>query len=141
MNFYGVGMKFGGTDDMWELFDSKNCWFMGYHPEERPKLDTQAISVKKGDILIAKSYGSTSQSVRAIGVVSDLEKPKDIPKEYYDRLGFSVIWIKYFKEPVKLSAAEYYRGGVHTYTIHIEKNDKFISEIKKMMKYDYKPEV
>lgn len=54
-------------------------------PEERPKLDTQAISVKKGDILIAKSYGSTSQShyyVRAIGVVSDLEKPKDIPKEY-----------------------------------------------------------
>lgn len=94
--------------------------------------------------MIAKAYGDTAQSnyyIRAIGIVSDLEKPSDIPEEYQDRVGFSVIWIKRFEKLVPLSANEYNRGGTNTYTIHQEKNDKFISKIKEMMKYDYKPEV
>ncbi len=140
MDFYGVGVKFGGTDDMWELFSKKNCWFMGYHEHEKPRLDRQAISVKVGDILIAKAYGSTSQSnyyVRAIGIVNSLKKPADIPEEYKDRLGFSVIWIKYFKDLVTLPASQYERGGVHTYTIHHESNTEFIAKINEMMKYNY----
>ncbi len=143
MKYFNVGVKFGGTDDMFELFDEKNCWFMGFHPEERPRLDSQAANVEVGDILIAKAYGNTAQSnfyIRAIGVVSDLEKPSDIPEEYQDRAGFSVIWIKRFDKLVALSAKEYHRGGTNTYTIHQEKNDKFISKIKEMMKYDYKGE-
>lgn len=113
---------------------------MGYHENEKPRLDKQAISVKVGDILIAKAYGSTSQSnyyVRAIGIVKSLEKPSDIPDKYKDRLGFSVIWIKYFKELIALPASEYERGGVHTYTIHHESNTEFIAKINEIMKFDY----
>lgn len=144
MNFYGVGVKFGGTDDMWELFSKKNCWFMGYHKDEKPSLDKQAEMVKVGDILIAKAYGTTSQSnyyVRAIGIVTNIKKPDDIPEKYKDRLGFSVVWIKYFEKAISLPAKEYNRGGVHTYTIYHETNEKFISKIKEIMKYDYKTEV
>ncbi len=140
MNYFNVGVKFGGKDDMWELFSSKNCWFMGYHEGEKPKLDNQAESVKVGDILIAKAYGSTAQTdyyIRAVGIVTNLKKPSDIPNEYKDRLGYSVIWIKYFEKLVPLSAEEYSRGGVHTYTIHLETNDKFIAKINEMMKYDF----
>lgn len=143
MDFYGVGVKFGGTDDMWELFSEKNCWFMGYHEDEKPRLDRQAIGVKVGGVLIAKAYGSTSQSnyyVRAIGIVNSLKKPADIPEEYKDRLGFSVIWIKYFKDLIALPASKYERGGVHTYTIHHESNTEFIAKINEMMKYDYEKE-
>ena len=102
MNYFNVGVKFGGTDDMWQLFSEKNCWFMGYHENEKPLLDKQAVKVKVGDVLIAKAYGNTAQSyyyVRAIGVVKNLEKPNDIPVEYTDRFGFTVIWIKYFSKP------------------------------------------
>lgn len=140
MNYFNVGVKFGGTDDMWDLFSSKNCWFMGYHKGEKPLLDNQSESVEVGDILIAKSYGSTAQSdyyVRAIGIVKSLQKPTDIPDEYKDRLGFSVIWIKYFEKLVPLSAKEYSRGGVYTYTIHRETNEKFIEKINELMKYDF----
>lgn len=143
MNYFNVGVKFGGTDDMWGLFSEKNCWFMGYHESEKPKLDKQAVSVQVGDILIAKAYGSTSQSnyyVRAIGIVTDTKKPKNIPEEYQDRLGFTVIWIKYFEDLIPLPANEYERGGVHTYTIHSEKNKEFIAKINEIMKYDYKGE-
>lgn len=144
MNFYGVGVRFGGTDDMWKLFSDKNCWFMGYHEDEKPRLDKYADSVEVGDILIAKAYGTTSQSdyyVRAIGIVTNTQKPDDIPEEYKDRTGFTVAWVKYFEKAVPLSAKEYERGGVHTYTIFKDKNDEFISKIIEMMKYDYKAEV
>lgn len=144
MNYFNVGVKFGGTDDMWHLFSEKNCWFMGYHENEKPVLDQQAEKVRVGDIFIAKAYGNTAQSnyyVRAIGIVESLEKPMDIPEEYKDRKGFSVIWIKYFDELIPLSASEYERGGAYTYTIHIEKNEKFIAKINEMMKYDYQGEV
>ncbi len=143
MNYFNVGIKFGGTDDMWKLFSSKNCWFMGYHDEEKPTLDKQAENVKEGDILIAKAYGTTSQTnyyVRAIGIVKSLKKPIDIPADYKDRKGFTVIWVKYFPEPIALPAGEFERGGVHTYTIHSEKNEKFISKINEIMKFDYKGE-
>ena len=143
MNYFNVGVKFGGTDDMWQLFSDKNCWFMGYHENEKPRLDQQAEKVQVGDILIAKAYGNTAQSkyyVRAIGIVQSLEKPMDIPDEYKDRLGFTVIWIKHFSEPITLPANEFERGGVHTYTIHSEINERFITKINKIMKYDYKGE-
>ncbi len=140
MNYFNVGVKFGGTDDMWELFSSKNCWFIGYHPNDKPMIDNQAEKVKEGDILVAKSYGTTAQEfyyVRAIGIVKTLEKPLDIPDEYKDRKGFTVIWIKHFSKQIALSANEYERGGVHTYTIHQETNAKFIEKINEIMKYDY----
>ena len=143
MNYFNVGVKFGGSDDMWQLFSEKNCWFMGYHENEKPLLDKQAVKVQVGDVLIAKAYGNTAQSyyyVRAIGVVKNLEKPNDIPEEYKDRLGFTVIWIKYFSKPIALSASEYERGGVHTYTIHIENNANYKAKIEQMMKFDYKGE-
>lgn len=143
MNYFNVGVKFGGTDDMWQLFSDKNCWFMGYHENEKPRLDQQAAKVQVGDILIAKAYGNTAQSnyyVRAIGIVKSLEKPIDIPEEYKDRLGFTVIWIKFFNDLIPLSANEYERGGAYTYTIHIEKNEKLIAKINQMMKYDYQGE-
>lgn len=54
MNYFNVGVKFGGTDDMWHLFSEKNCWFMGYHENEKPNLDQQAEKVQVGDIFIAK---------------------------------------------------------------------------------------
>lgn len=140
MNYYNVGVKFGGIDDMWQLFSDKNCWFMGYHENEKPLLDKQVAKVQVGDILIAKAYGNTAQSyyyVRAIGIVKSLEKPTDIEEKYKDRLGFTVIWIKYFSKPIALPADEFERGGVHTYTIHSETNKRFITEINKIMKYDF----
>ena len=143
MNFFGVGVKFGGVDDMWELFSTKSCWFMGYRNEEKPRLDSQIRLVNVGDVLIAKAYGSTAQSnyyIRAIGIVTSKDKPTDVPEEYKDRPGFTVIWIKYFEKSIQLSASEYERGGVHTYTIHEEKNGKLIAKVKDMMKYDYKEE-
>ena len=144
MNYFNVGVKFGGTDDMLPFFFKHGCWFMGYDKDAKQTLDKQIDLVKEGDILIAKAYGTTSQSnyyVRAIGIVTSTVKPADIPDEYKDREGFSVIWIKHFENPIALPADEYERGGVHTYTIHIEKNEKFIEKIKEIMKYDYKPEV
>ncbi len=140
MNYFNVGVQFGGTDDMWELFSKCNCWFMGYHLNEKPILDNQADKVKEGDILIAKSYATTAQEfyyVRAIGIVKSLEKPLDILSEYKDRKGFTVIWIKHFSKQIALPANEYERGGVHTYTIHLETNEKFIAKINEMMKYDF----
>lgn len=38
MNFYGVGVKFGGTDDMLPLFLKKDCWFMGWGEQEKPNM-------------------------------------------------------------------------------------------------------
>ncbi len=144
MDFYGVGVKFGGVDDMWELFSDKNCWFMGYHEGEKLRFDKQAKAVKIGAILIAKAYGTTSQSnyyIRAIGIVTNTIKPDDVPEKYKDRLGFSVIWIKHFEKPLPLPAKEYNRGGINTYTIYHETNEKFIAKIKEIMKYNYKSEV
>ena len=140
MEFYGVGVKFGGVDDMLPLFLEKDCWFMGYLDGEKPRLDKQIESVNEGDILFAKAYGATAQShflIRAIGIVASKDKPLNIPAEYKDRPGFSVIWIKYFEEPIRLSAGEYDRGGIHTSTIYHERNDKFKYAVKEMMKYDY----
>jgi len=141
MNYYDVGVMFGGTQDMWPLFSEKKCWFMGYREGDKPRLDNQIDNIKEGDILIAKAYGSTAQSnyyVRAIGIVISLNKPGDVPDEFKDRPGFSVIWIKYFEKPVPLSSAEYNRGGVYTYTIFNEKNMKFIEKINELMRFDYK---
>lgn len=33
MDFYGVGVKFGGVDDMLPIFLETNCWFMGYYED------------------------------------------------------------------------------------------------------------
>ena len=143
MDFYGVGVKFGGVDDMLPVFLETNCWFMGYYEDEKPRLDKQISLVKEGDILFVKSYGTTAQSsyyIRAIGIVSSLKKPDGIPMKYADRPGFSVIWIKYYENPIQLSASEYGRGGVHTYTIHQEKNEHLIDKIKDIMRYDYREE-
>ena len=30
MEFYGVGVKFGGVDDMLPLFLEQDCWLMGH---------------------------------------------------------------------------------------------------------------
>lgn len=56
-------------------------------------------------------------------------------------MGFSVIWIKHFEKPLPLPAKEYNRGGINTYTIYHETNEKFIAKIKEIMKYNYKSEV
>ena len=48
--------------------------------------------------------------------------------------------VKYYENPIQLSASEYGRGGVHTYTIHQEKNEHLIDKIKDIMRYDYREE-
>lgn len=142
MNFYGVGIKFGGTDDKWEMFQRDNCWFMGYHPCEKPRLDKIVEDVQVGDILFAKAYGNTSQRyyyIRAIGLVIENGLPDDLLTDYKDRKRFKVIWFKHFEKPVPLLAGDYNRGGVHTYTIFKEKNEKMIKAIKEMMENKYSP--
>ena len=113
MDFYGVGVKFGGVDDMWELFSDKNCWFMGYHEGEKLRLDKQAKAVKIGDILIAKAYGTTSQSnyyIRAIGIVTNTIKPDDVPEKYKDRFllfGLNTMKIQFSFPQVSMDVAEF----------------------------------
>lgn len=140
MDLYGVGVKFGGTDDKWDLFNKYNCWFMGHVQGENKQLDNALQSVEKGDLLYVKAYGTTSQSdfyIRALGIVTDTELPSEIPNDYKDKKGFSVIWFKYFDEPISLTAREYNRGGHHTYTIFHEKNEKMIKKIIEMSKFNY----
>lgn len=36
MNYYGVGVKFGGTQEMLPLYLENDCWFMGFRREEKP---------------------------------------------------------------------------------------------------------
>ena len=142
MKFYGVGLKFGGTDDKWELYQSNDCWFMGYCPGEKLRLDKIVEGVQVGDILFAKAYGNTSQRyyyIRAIGLVIEKGLSDDVLTDYKDRKRFKVIWLKYFEKPIPLLASDYNRGGVHTYTIFKEKNEKMIKTITEMMKCKYSP--
>ena len=43
MNYYGVGVKFGGTQEMLPLYLEKDCWFMGFRREEKRKKFSQAM--------------------------------------------------------------------------------------------------
>ncbi len=140
MKFYGVGVKFGGVDDMLPLFLEKNCWFMGWDSQEKERMAKLIAEIHVGDILIAKSYGSISQHtypIEAIGIVTDTKLPDDIPEKYQNKSGVSVIWIKRFENKLHLLAKEYRRGQFHTATIFNESNDAMISKIKEIMKYDY----
>ena len=140
MNYYGVGVKFGGTQEMLPLYLENDCWFMGFRREEKPSFYETAQKVQPGDVMIAKAYATAAQAyyyVRAIGIVTDTKKPDTIPSEYDDRAGFSVTWIKYFEKPAALSAKKFARGTFHTKTIFLEKNPDLIEKIQEMMKYDY----
>ena len=140
MNYYGVGVKFGGTQEMLPLYLEKDCWFMGFRREEKPSFYETAQKVQPGDVMIAKAYATAAQAyyyVRAIGIVTDTKKPDTRPSEYDDRAGFSVTWIKYFEKPAALSAKKFARGTFHTKTIFLEKNPDLIAKIQEMMKYDY----
>lgn len=140
MNFYGVGVKFGGTDDMLPLFLKKDCWFMGWGEQEKPNMAKTISEIKIGDILIAKAYANVAQHdyfIRAIGIVTSTNKPGDIPEEYQNKSGVSVIWMKHFEKPIALLASKYRRGTFHISTIFHETNENMISTIKNMMRFDY----
>ena len=84
MNYYGVGVKFGGTQEMLPLYLEKDCWFMGFRREEKPSFYETAQKVQPGDVMIAKAYATAAQAyyyVRAIGIVTDTKKPDTIPSE------------------------------------------------------------
>lgn len=140
MNFYGVGVKFGGVYDMLPLFLEKNCWFMGHHDKDKENMAKTISEISIGDILIVKAYSNISQHtypIRAIGIVTNTCLPEDIPEEYKDKSGASVIWIKHFEKKIHLLAKEYRRGTFHTKTIFKETNENMISTIKNMMRFDY----
>ncbi len=140
MNFYGVGVKFGGVDDKLPIFLENNFWVMGFNREEKEKMSKTISEIKIGDILFAKAYANTSQHtfpIRAIGIVTDTCLPDDIPEEYKEKIGVSVIWIKHFEKMIHLSAKEYRRGTFHTATVFKESNDDMIFAVKQMMKFDY----
>ena len=140
MNFYGVGVKFGGTDDMLPLFLKKDCWFMGWGEQEKPNMAKTISEIKVGDILIAKAYANVAQHdyfIRAIGIVTSTNKPGDISEEYQNKSGVSVIWIKHFEKSIALLASKYRRGTFHTSTIFHETNENMISTIKNIMRFDY----
>ena len=62
MNYYGVGVKFGGTQEMLPLYLENDCWFMGFRREEKPSFYETAQKVQPGDVMIAKA---TSLLLRA----------------------------------------------------------------------------
>lgn len=140
MNFYGVGVKFDGTDDMLPIFLEKNFWVMGHNESDKEKMAKTISEIRIGDILFAKAYANIAQHtfpIRAIGIVTDTNLPVNIPEEYKGKSGVSVIWIKHFERNVHLLAKEYRRGAFHTATVFKESNDDMIYAIKQMMKYDY----
>lgn len=139
MNYYGVGVKFGGTQEMLPLYLENDCWFMGFRREEKPSFYETAQKVQPGDVMIARLMRQrTSLLLRACNRNRHRhKKPDTIPSEYDDRAGFSVTWIKYFEKPAALSAKKFARGTFHTKTIFLEKNPDLIAKIQEMMKYDY----
>ena len=62
MNYYGVGVKFGGTQEMLPLYLEKDCWFMGFRREEKPSFYETAQKVQPGDVMIAKAYATAAQA-------------------------------------------------------------------------------
>lgn len=69
--------------------------------------------------------------------MTSTNKPGDIPEEYQNKSGVSVIWIKHFEKPIALLASKYRRGTFHISTIFHETNENMISTIKNMMRFDY----
>ena len=53
MNYYGVGVKFGGTQEMLPLYLEKDCWFMGFRREEKPSFYETAQKVQPGDVMLS----------------------------------------------------------------------------------------
>lgn len=142
MKFYGVGTTMGGISEgerIGEYLDN-DFWCMGYTDEEKPNYAKLIGEIKCGNILIAKAhYPSSDYYVKAIGIVSG-EKTDSIPDEFKDKSGVSVIWFKRFEPPVHLTKNDFNLGGNRTHTIYLETDDKNISVIKEMMKFNYKTE-
>ena len=142
MNFYGVGTVFGGKgpNEVEKLneFLEKDFWCMGYADEDRPEYAELIKQIQVGDIIIAKAYGLNAiYYVKAIGVVIDTKKPENIAEELKTKSGVSVIWFKKFKPYIQLTKDNFCLGADRPRTIYKESNEKNISVIKKLMKFDY----
>lgn len=142
MNFYGVGTVFGGkTPDATEKlneFLKENFWCMGFTDEERPEYAELIRQIKIGDIIIAKSYGlNATYYVKAIGVVIDTKMPESIVENMRKKSGVSVLWVKKFEPYIQLTKDNFCLGADRPRTIYKENNEKNISVIKKLMKFNY----
>ena len=84
MNYYGVGVKFGGTQEMLPLYLENDCWFMGFRREEKPSFYETAQKVQPGDVMIAlPSSGVHSNGFSLVRKVFELEsKPRNIFREF-----------------------------------------------------------
>ncbi len=148
MRFYGVGTVWGGKTpnekEYLDVFLDNDFWCMGYSEEEKPNYAELIMQIKKGDILIAKAYVPETNPiyyVKAIGIVSGEKQVDNISEKFIDKLGVSVIWFKKFKPYIPLSMDKFKIGGNRTHTVYEEKNEKNISVIQKLIKFDYELEV
>lgn len=153
MNFYGVGVKLDGFGDsprsiLAECLEH-NFWCMGWNIGMKPKFDDMIDKVQVGDIVVAKAfyYGSPNKYyVHAIGIVTDKNKPQNIPDEFQDKKGFSVCWIKHFNKNVCLKAnndfmPQGFMEGMpadnnRTFTIYHETSEEIIKRIIWLLKYN-----
>lgn len=146
MNIYGVGTVLGGktNNEREKLNEYLNYefWCMGYSDKEKPKYAELIKQIKEGDIIVAKSYSlEPIYYVKAIGYVTSTEKPDKVPEEFRDKSGISVLWFKKFKPYIPLSGEVFKLGASRPNTIYLETEDKNISVIKEIIKYNYKTEV
>lgn len=148
MNFYGVGVQFGGAGkepiDMFDYFRENTCWFMGFDTGVKPDLDRIINDIPIGSIIVAKSYATYKMQnyyIRGLGIVTGKELPDKVKRTYPNKNGVTVIWFKYFPKEISLLSKDYKRGTFHTSTIFCENNkETMIPKIKEIMNFDYKGE-
>ena len=105
MKFYGVGVMLGGfgtdPEDIMQICKDHNFWYMGwdkeYFPDKHDSIEMMEEIIKSvhiGDIVFAKAFHFASPRklyIRAIGRVTSLEMPMDIPNELKQKYGFPII--------------------------------------------------
>lgn len=144
MNFYGVGVRFGGKGENSILANciKYNCWYMGFSQGDKEKYDELIEKAECGDIVFAKSYllgnhqRDVEMRIEAIGIITGKGLPEDIAKDY--KMGFSVSWVKVFDEPVSLTTSEITLGGRKPDTIYHEKDENMNKLILNMMNVNYR---
>lgn len=137
MKFYGVGTRFDGNEPFFEDCYKYDFWCMG---DEEEKYIDLYHSIEIGDILVAKKGGMAFMDIEAVGIVTSLDMPDNVPSRYTssDKYGVSVVWIEVFSEPIRLTSKDYRLGDTKPRTIFnmsYEKDKPMISKVLEIIKY------
>lgn len=112
MAIYGIGSKYGSTDEKLPEFINRGFAFIGYNEADAPAIFNAFKATKVGDIIFVKSSSAHGLYIKAVGVIIG----GDLIKDPFSGLGWGkkVKWVWHQKlDPNKEGIENIKMGKVH----------------------------